>query len=110
MRDIVSWIGRRDNLYISEPLVIDGKTIRGEKQRAVWDVLLSCDHFGHQTAEPDWDPKEGPGAVRLLLHMCAHPVNRRLPTDRLAGAEAQAGQAEAAAPQGPGAPAEEARS
>ena len=60
VRDIVSWIRRRDNLYVSEPLVIDGKTIRGEKQQAVWDVLLSCDHFGHQTAEPDWDPKEGP--------------------------------------------------
>ena len=60
VRDIVSWIRRRDNFYISEPLVIDGKTIRGEKQQAVWDVLLICDHFGHQTAEPDWDPKEGP--------------------------------------------------
>lgn len=35
MRDIVSWIRRRDNLDISEPLVIGSKTIRGEKQQAV---------------------------------------------------------------------------
>jgi len=36
------------------------KTLRGEVQEAVWDVLVSCDHFGHQTAELDWDPSEGP--------------------------------------------------
>lgn len=60
VRDIVSWIRRRDNLNIREPLVIDGKTLRGEVQEAVWDVLVSCDHFGHQTAELDWDPSEGP--------------------------------------------------
>lgn len=40
--------------------MIDGETLRGEKRSAVWDVLLSCDHFSHQTAEPDWDPREGP--------------------------------------------------
>lgn len=60
VRDIVSWIRRRDKLHIREPLVIDGKILRGEVQEAVWDVLLSCDHFGHQTAEFDWDPSEGP--------------------------------------------------
>lgn len=60
VRDIVSWIRRRDNLHVREPLVIDGKTLRGEILEAVWDVLLSCDHFSHQTAETDWDPIEGP--------------------------------------------------
>jgi hypothetical protein len=60
VRDIVEWVWRRDNRFVSEPLEIDGKTIRGAQEYAVWDVVLSCGHFGQEHTKPGWRPEDGP--------------------------------------------------
>jgi hypothetical protein len=51
VRDIVEWVPRRDHRYVKEHLEIDGKTIRGVQEYAVWDVVLSCGHAG---THPAW--------------------------------------------------------
>lgn len=60
VRDIVEWVRLRDKLFVSEPLEIDGETIRGGQQYSVWDVVLSCGHFTQEHTTPGWTPKDGP--------------------------------------------------
>ncbi|AGB21675.1 hypothetical protein Mycsm_01258 [Mycobacterium sp. JS623] len=60
VRDIVDWVRLRDNLYVSEQLEIDDETIRGAREYAVWDVVLSCGHFEQEHTAPGWNPKDGP--------------------------------------------------
>jgi hypothetical protein len=60
VRDIVEWVRLRDKLYVSEPLEIDGETIRGAQDYAVWDVVLTCGHFKQEHTSPGWNPKNGP--------------------------------------------------
>ena len=60
MRDIAEWVRHRDSPYVSEPLEVDGKVIRGAREYAVWDVILSCGHFTQEHTEPRWKPEDGP--------------------------------------------------
>jgi hypothetical protein len=45
---------------VSQPLEIDGETILGGREYAVWDVVLSCGHFVQEHTKPGWKPEGGP--------------------------------------------------
>jgi hypothetical protein len=55
---IVEWVRFRDNRFVSEPLEIDGETIRDAREYAVWDVVLSCGHFAQERTKPGWKPED----------------------------------------------------
>lgn len=60
VRDIAEWVRLRDNRFVSQPLEIDGETIRAACEYAVWDVALSCGHFAQERTSPGWKPEDGP--------------------------------------------------
>lgn len=59
VRDITEWVRLRDNPFVMEPLELDGETIRGAREYAVWDVVLSCGHFAQEHTAPGWKPEDG---------------------------------------------------
>lgn len=78
VRDVVEWVRLRDDHFVSKPLEIDGETIGDAREYAVWDVVLSCGHFGQEHTKPGWKPEDGPvhrkNAKRLPLEQVLEEI------------------------------------